>query len=78
MCWCFAIVNNRLAEIYFDEKKKGQIKISGHCYVKKEDFKTKREQKWITQDTGRIRVVYRNKKYKLVPLKIYKSYAEKV
>lgn len=66
MCWCFAIVNNGLAEIYFDKKKNGQIKITGHCYIKKEDFKTKQEQRWIKQDTKRVRVVYRNKKYKLI------------
>lgn len=40
MPWCFAIINNKLAEIYF-EKKKGKIKIEGHCYVKKEEFKTR-------------------------------------
>ena len=65
MGWCFAIVNNRLAEIYFDKKKNGQIKICGHCYVKKEDYKTKQEQRWIARDTKKVRVVYRNKKYKL-------------
>lgn len=32
MSWSFAIINNRLAEIYFDEKdKKGKPKIWGHC-----------------------------------------------
>jgi len=64
MCWCFAMVNNRLAEIYFDKKKNGQIKIDGHCYVKKEDFKTKKEQKWIKEDTARCRFSYRKRKYK--------------
>jgi hypothetical protein len=38
----------------------------GHCYVKKEDYKTKQEQKWIEEDTKRVKVVYRNKKYKLI------------
>jgi hypothetical protein len=65
MGWCFAIVNNRLAEIYFDKKKNGQIKIWGHCYVKREDYKTKREQGWIAQDIKKVRVAYRNKKYRL-------------
>jgi len=46
MSWCFAIVNNRLAEIYFEEKM-DKPKIIGYCYVKKEEYKTKREQKWI-------------------------------
>lgn len=47
MCWCFAIVNNKLAEIFFDEKKNGQAKIWGHCYVRQEEYETKTEQKWI-------------------------------
>ncbi len=41
MSWCFAIVNNRLAEIYFEEKK-GKTKIIGYCYVKEEEYKTKK------------------------------------
>ena len=63
--WCFAIVNNKLAEIYFD-KKNSKVNIWAHCYVKKEEYKTKEEQKWIKEDTENIRVVYRNKKYKLI------------
>lgn len=60
--WCFAIINNRLAEIFF-EKKKGKANIWAHCYVKKSEYKTKREQKMIAQDTKKCRFVYRNKKY---------------
>jgi len=63
--WCFAIINGRLAEIYFDRKKSGKIKFLGHCYIKREDFKTKQEQEWIERDTRRVRLVYRNGKYKL-------------
>lgn len=66
MCWCFAIVNNKLAEIYFDKKKNGQAKIWGHCYVKLEEYKTKIEQKYIKQDTSKFIFVYKNKKYKKV------------
>ena len=69
MSWCFAIVNNRLAEIFFDEDKSDRKKISGHCYVKKEEYKSKQEQKWIEQDTKRVKLVWRNKKYKLVSAK---------
>jgi hypothetical protein len=64
MSWCFAIVNNRLAEIYFDKKKTGKPEIMGHCYVKREDFKTKGEQNAIKEDTAKYRFVYRNKEYK--------------
>lgn len=76
MSWRFAIVNNKLAEIYFD-KKNDQIEIWGHCYVKKEDYKTKEEQKWIEEDTRKIRVVYRNKKYKLVSSPKTKKFTKK-
>jgi len=67
MSWCFAIVNNKLAEIYF-EKKKGKPKIIGHCYIKKEDYKTKQEQKWIREDTAKYRFIYRKGKYKKVKI----------
>lgn len=67
MSWCFAIVNNKLAEIYFDERK-GQPKIIGHCYVKKEEYKTKKEQDWIKEDTAKFQFVYRKGKYQRVQL----------
>jgi len=65
MFWCFAIVNNKLAEIYFN-KKNNRINICGHCYVKKEEYKTKKEQLWIKEDTEKIKLIYRNKKYRLI------------
>ena len=37
MGWCFALVNNRLAEIYVDQSKTSQMKIRGHCYVDKSE-----------------------------------------
>ncbi len=66
MYWCFAIVNNRLAEIHFNRTKTEKLKIWGHCYVKKESYKSKKEQKWIKEDTQYIRFIYRNKKYKQI------------
>lgn len=63
MTWCFALVNGRLAEIYFNETTKGP-KFLGHCYVGKSEYKTKREQKWIEIDTAKFKFAYRNKKYK--------------
>lgn len=70
MSWSFAIVNNRLAEIFFDERKskKEKINVWGHCYVKKEEYKTKQEQRWIEKDTKHVKVVYRNRKYKVTIL----------
>lgn len=42
MYWSFALINNKLAEIYF-ETKKGIIKYIGHAFVKKSEYTTKRE-----------------------------------
>lgn len=67
MPWCFAIVNNKLAEIYFDERR-GKAKIIGHCYVKKEEYKTKKEQRWIKEDIPKFYFVYRKGKYKRVQI----------
>ena len=64
MFWCFAIINNRLAEIYFNKKKTKESKIMGHCYVGREDFKTNEEQNAIKEDTAKYRFVYLNKEYK--------------
>ena len=66
MYWCFAIVNGKLAEIYFDKKKNDQPKIWGHCCVKRKDYKTKQEQKWVDEDAKQGKVIYKNKKYKLI------------
>ena len=63
MSWCFATINGRLAEIYFNETKKGP-KFLGHCYVQKSEYKTKREQKWIQENLVKHRFSYRNKQYK--------------
>jgi len=63
MGWCFAIVNNRLAEIYFERVRNHEPEIWAHCYVKRADFKTKTEQKEIAKDTEHLKIVYRNKRY---------------
>lgn len=62
MSWCFAIINGRLAEIYFNETKKGP-KFLGHCYVEKLEYTTRKEQKWIEIDTAKFKFSYKNKKY---------------
>ncbi|MDP2655038.1 MAG: hypothetical protein Q8P17_00525 [bacterium] len=62
--WCFAIVNNKLAEIYFaNDHKKKKTTVWAHCYVKRSEFTTKKEQREIDQDTKRNHFAYRNKKY---------------
>ncbi|MFH1193157.1 MAG: hypothetical protein V1656_02465 [Candidatus Jorgensenbacteria bacterium] len=57
--WCFAIVNNRLAEIYFDAR----WGIWAHCYVERHEYRTIQERKWIKEDTERYRFTYRGGYY---------------
>ncbi len=52
--WCFAMVNDRLAEIHFS---KG-IGIWGHAYVKRDQF-SKREQRMIDTDIKKCVFSYR-------------------
>ncbi len=62
MHWCFAKVNNRLAEVHFEKGK--NLKILGHCYVQASEYTTKKEKDWIKTDTERLRLVYRKGKYR--------------
>lgn len=57
--WQFAIVNGKLAEIFFEGKK-----ISGFCYVKASEYATQREQKWIASDTARLQLSCRKKVFR--------------
>lgn len=63
MSWSFALINGKLAEVYFDQKKNGEPVIRGFCYVKKSEYSTKREKKWIETDTKRYHFSYRGRKY---------------
>lgn len=64
MGWCFAIVNGRLSEIFFDGRGNAK-RVWGHCYVHRNNYVTKQERNWIEQDTKRSRFVYRNKTYRV-------------
>ena len=66
MYWCFAKINGRSGEIYFDKNKNDRVKIIGHCYVKKEEFKTKGELRDFDQETKKFKIIYRNRKYKII------------
>ena len=61
--WAFAIVNGRLAEIYFNPIK-GVLVIYGHCYVKRSEYKTRSEHSMIDKDIKKFHLSYRNNKYK--------------
>lgn len=64
MFWSFATINGKLAEVFF-EGNKGKLKFIGHCYVKKSEYKTKKEQSWINKDTEKVRLTYRKGKYNI-------------
>lgn len=63
MSWSFAIINGRLAEVFFDKSKTGKQSVFAHCYVDKDEYKTKKEQRWIMKDTKHLRFSYRDKTY---------------
>jgi len=63
MGWSFALINGKLAEIFFDHKKDGELVIRGFCYVKANEYISKREKRWIMIDSEQYRFTYRNKKY---------------
>ena len=58
--WCFALINGRLAEIFFD-RKGDTVYLEGYCYVEEDDYKTKKEKKMIVHDTKKCQLVYKNK-----------------
>lgn len=53
MGWCFALINGKLAEIFFDQKKNERI-FFGHAYVKESEYKSKREKIWIGKDIKNV------------------------
>ncbi len=58
MSWCFAVVNHRLAEIYFENGR-----VWGHCLVRRSEFKLKKEREWIEKDTKKYKLKYAGGKY---------------
>ena len=60
MNWQFALINGRLVELFF-EKKKGKVRMLGHAYVKRSEYKTKREQRMIDADLKKMHFSYRKK-----------------
>lgn len=63
MNWCFGLVNNKLAEVFFEKKGKTH-KFLGHAYVKESEYKTKKEKAWIKSDTAKVHLVYRKSVYR--------------
>jgi hypothetical protein len=67
--WSFAIVNNKLAEIHYEEKPNGSRRLYGHCHVKRSEYKTKLEKRYIEKDTKHMRFSWRKEKYKYLGTK---------
>ena len=68
--WAFALINRRLAEFHYEISSGKFYMTYGHCYVKREEYKTKREQRWIEKDTKKYRFTYQKGKYRRVGEKI--------
>ena len=64
--WAFALINGRLTEFHFEISKGKFYMTYGHCYVKRSEYKTKKEQTWIDKDTEKYRFTYRSKQYRKV------------
>ncbi|TSC86393.1 MAG: Uncharacterized protein G01um101416_666 [Microgenomates group bacterium Gr01-1014_16] len=62
MNWCFAIINRRLSELFFEKRGRG-VKFLGFAHVKRDEYGTKREQKMIDKDIIKHRFTYRGGKY---------------
>jgi hypothetical protein len=65
--WSFALVNGRLAEVFFKIKKEKTI-IDGHCLVKREGYTTKYEQRMIDNDTKKYKLTLRKGVYTRQPV----------
>ena len=64
--WCFALVNGRKGEIFFQQQANGKKKIIAHYYLKETDPIIKKMKTTINRETQELRVVYRNKKYRII------------
>jgi hypothetical protein len=57
--WQFALVNGRLAEVFFSNGR-----ILGYCLVDAAEYKTRKEKRWIAEDTRKLQLTYRGKEYR--------------
>jgi len=63
MNWCFALINNKLSELFFERHDDEEIEFLGHCDVQEEEYTTKKEKQWIEKDTKHNQFTYRKGKY---------------
>lgn len=65
MCWSYALINGRLAEIYFD-KKGGKIVFEGHSYISPTETFTKVEARALEHDIQTTQLTYYAKHYRRI------------
>lgn len=63
MTWSFGLVNGKLAEVFF-EKRRGEIVPYAHAYVMESEYTTKREKRWIQEDTEKVKLTFLRGSYK--------------
>ncbi|MBI3595630.1 MAG: hypothetical protein HY203_00570 [Nitrospirae bacterium] len=56
--WQSGLVNGRLAEVFFSNGR-----ILGYCLVDATEYKTRKEKRWIAEDTQKLQLTYKNKEY---------------
>jgi len=64
--WSFALINGRLAEVWFYRDKNDTPVFIGHCYVKHEEYTTKKELTMIDKDTQKVKLRYSKGGYYLI------------
>lgn len=60
MSWMFGIVNGKLSEVFFEEKSNGKVECLGYCYVKRSEYKSRKEQRYIREDTKRLKLRWKD------------------
>lgn len=65
--WSFAIINGRLAEVWYYRDEEHQPVFIAHCYVKREEYTTKKEQIMIEKDIKKVKLRYVKGKYSKIP-----------
>lgn len=61
--WCYALINNRLGEIYF-ALDKGKTTITGHCYLGKNETFNQKEVGAFQKDIISNQFTYYQHKYR--------------
>ena len=61
--WSYALINGRLAEIYFDKIGEKTF-FKGHCYIRASDSFTQREARALQYDVNHTQLSYYRKKYR--------------